>query len=170
MAVAGGRHRVRLHLAGIDSRERAVVWMDAAVLVPPDVVVELTLQPLRRMPLDAAIVFSDIMVPLAAIGLPIRVAQGQGPLVEEPIRREADLARLRPLEPEQDEPELLEAIRLLRAELDVPLIGFSGAPFTLASYLIEGGSSRHYAHTKGLMYADPTGWLALRAAPSGLVR
>jgi len=134
----------------------------------PDVVVELTLQPLRRMPLDAAIVFSDIMVPLAAIGLPIRVAQGQGPLVEEPIRREADLARLRPLEPEQDEPELLEAIRLLRAELDVPLIGFSGAPFTLASYLVEGGPSKDHARTKALMLGEPATWGRLMDALAGL--
>jgi uroporphyrinogen decarboxylase len=134
----------------------------------PEVVVELTLQPLRRMPLDAAIVFSDIMVPLAAIGLPIRVAQGEGPIVEEPIRREADLARLRPLEPEADEPELLEAIRLLRAELQVPLIGFSGAPFTLASYLVEGGPSRDHARTKALMLGEPATWGRLMEALADL--
>lgn len=130
----------------------------------PEVVVELTLQPLRRMPLDAAIVFSDIMVPLAAIGLPIRVAQGEGPIVAERIRGEADLARLRPLEPEVDEPFLLEAIRLLRTELDVPLIGFSGAPFTLASYLVEGGPSRDHARTKALMLGEPATWQRLMEA------
>ena len=130
----------------------------------PDLVVELTLQPLRRMPLDAAIVFSDIMVPLAAIGLPIRVAQGEGPIVEDPIRCEADLARLRPLEPEADEPELLEAIRLVVAELEVPLIGFAGGPFTLASYLIEGGPSKDHARTKALMLGEPAVWERLMGA------
>lgn len=124
----------------------------------PETVVEITLQPLRRMPLDAAIVFSDIMVPLEAIGLDVRIASGTGPVVEEPIRTGADLARLRPLEPEADEPHLIEAIRLLRAELDVPLIGFSGAPFTLASYLVEGGPSRDHARTKALMHGEPALW------------
>ncbi|HET9723863.1 MAG TPA: uroporphyrinogen decarboxylase [Actinomycetota bacterium] len=124
----------------------------------PDVVVEITLQPLRRMALDAAIVFSDIMVPLEAIGLDIAIASGTGPIVEDPIRSADDLARLRALEPEADEPHLLEAIRLLRAELDVPLIGFSGAPFTLASYLVEGGPSKDHARTKALMHADPVTW------------
>ncbi len=127
----------------------------------PEVVVELTLQPLRRMPLDAAIVFSDIMVPLRAIGLPVRVAPGTGPVLEEPIRSEADVLRLRPLEPEADEPELLEAIRLLRGELSVPLIGFSGAPFTLASYLVEGSPSRDHARTKALLHGAPDVWAGL---------
>lgn len=127
----------------------------------PEVVVELSLQPLRRMPLDAAIVFSDIMVPLEAIGIPIRVASGTGPVLEEPIRSEADLRRLRPLVPEEDEPYLLEAIRLLRAELQVPLIGFAGAPFTLASYLVEGGPSRDLARTKALLHGEPTIWARL---------
>jgi len=124
----------------------------------PDVVVEISLQPLRRMALDAAIVFSDIMVPLQAIGLPIRIASGTGPIVDEPIRSQADLGRLRALEPEADEPHLLEAIRLLRGELDVPLIGFSGAPFTLASYLVEGGPSKDHARTKALMHGEPALW------------
>jgi uroporphyrinogen decarboxylase len=124
----------------------------------PETVVEITLQPLRRMELDAAIVFSDIMVPLQAVGLPIRIAAGTGPLVEEPIRADQDLARIRPLEPEADEPHLLEAIRLLRAELEVPLIGFSGAPFTLASYLVEGGPSKDHARTKALMHGEPETW------------
>ncbi|MGE5461140.1 MAG: uroporphyrinogen decarboxylase [Solirubrobacterales bacterium] len=134
----------------------------------PDVVVEISLQPLRRMALDAAIVFSDIMVPLEAIGLGIRIAPGTGPIVEEPIRTEADLARLRPLEPEVDEPHLLEAIRLLRAELAIPLIGFSGAPFTLASYLVEGGPSRDHARTKALMHGEPEAWARLMEALSAI--
>jgi uroporphyrinogen decarboxylase len=124
----------------------------------PEEAVELTLQPLRRMPVDAAIVFSDIVVPLAAIGLPIRVEQGRGPVLDEPVRRDADLARLRPLEPETDEPYTLEAIRLLAKELEVPLIGFAGAPFTLASYLIEGGPSRDHARTKALWWSEPSVW------------
>lgn len=130
----------------------------------PDEVVEITLQPLRRMPLDAAILFSDIVVPLAAIGLPIRVEQGRGPVVDEPIRTIADVARLRPLEPETDEPYVFEAIALLVKELDVPLLGFAGAPFTLASYLVEGGPSRDHARTKALMWGEPATWAALMDA------
>lgn len=130
----------------------------------PEVVVELSLQPLRRMALDAAIVFSDIMVPLEAIGLPIRVAPGKGPVIEQPLRGEADLRRLRRLVPEEDEPHLLEAIRLLRAELEVPLIGFAGAPFTLASYLVEGGPSRDLARTKALLHGEPALWGRLMSA------
>ncbi|MDP9185227.1 MAG: uroporphyrinogen decarboxylase, partial [Actinomycetota bacterium] len=124
----------------------------------PDEAIEITLQPLRRMPVDAAIVFSDIVVPLAAIGLPIRVEQGRGPVLDDPIRSGADLRRLRPLEPDADEPYALEAIRLLVKELEVPLLGFAGAPFTLASYLIEGGPSRDHARTKALWWSEPAVW------------
>lgn len=130
----------------------------------PATAAEVTLQPLRRMPVDAAIVFSDIMVPLAGIGLPIRIEPGRGPVVDEPLRGDADLARLRPLEPEVDVPEALETIRLLRKELSVPLIGFAGAPFTLASYLVEGGPSRNHERTKALMLAEPATWDALMRA------
>jgi uroporphyrinogen decarboxylase len=130
----------------------------------PDETVEITLQPLRRMPLDAAILFSDIVVPLVAVGLPIRVEQGRGPVLDEPIRTDADLARLRPLIPEQDEPFTIEAVRLLTAELEVPLIGFAGAPFTLASYLIEGGPSRDHAKTKALLWSEPAVWDRLMTA------
>ena len=121
----------------------------------PEQVLELTLQPLRRMPLDAAILFSDIMVPLAAIGVPVRIEAGRGPVLDEPIRDDSGVARLRSLDPDADEPHVSEAIRLLVKELEVPLIGFSGAPFTLASYLIEGGPSRTFDRTKALMYGDP---------------
>jgi uroporphyrinogen decarboxylase len=121
----------------------------------PEQVLELTLQPLRRMALDAAILFSDIMVPLAAVGVPVRIAAGRGPVLDEPIRDARDVARLRALDPGADEPYVAEAVKLLVKELEVPLIGFSGAPFTLASYLIEGGPSRTFARTKALMYADP---------------
>jgi uroporphyrinogen decarboxylase len=130
----------------------------------PDETIEVTLQPLRRMPLDAAILFSDIVVPLVAVGLPIRVEQGRGPVLDEPIRGETDLARLRPLVPEEDEPYTIEAVELLTAELEVPLIGFAGAPFTLASYLIEGGPSRDHAKTKALLWSEPAVWDRLMSA------
>jgi uroporphyrinogen decarboxylase len=136
----------------------------------PDLTVEVTMQPLRRMPLDAAIVFSDIMVPLAAVGVPIRIAPGTGPVVDAPIRTATDVGRLRPLVPEADEPYVLEAIRLLRKELAVPLIGFAGGPFTLASYLVEGGPSREHLHTKALMHGEPVVWAALMDALVQIVR
>lgn len=135
----------------------------------PEEVVELTLQPLRRMPLDGAIVFSDITVPLAAIGLPIRIEPGRGPVIDEPVRTRSDLERLRPLEPEQDEPYVVEAIRELAATLSVPLIGFAGAPFTLASYLVEGGPSRDHARTKALLFGDEATWARLMEALGSIV-
>ena len=136
----------------------------------PDLAVEITLQPLRRMPVDAAIVYSDIVAPLAAIGVGVRIEPGVGPVVAEPIRDAAGVRRLRALEPETDEPFALETIRLLAKELDVPLIGFAGAPFTLASYLIEGGPSRDHARTKALMHADPQTWVELMDALAQISR
>jgi uroporphyrinogen decarboxylase len=124
----------------------------------PDEVLELTMQPLRRLHVDAAILFSDIVVPLAAIGVPVRIEPGRGPVIDEPVRSPADVDRLRGLEPLEDEGYVLESIRLLRKELDRPLIGFAGAPFTLASYLVEGGPSRDHARTKALMLGDPQTW------------
>jgi len=134
-----------------------------------DDVVEITLQPLRRMPVDAAILFSDIVVPLHAVGVGVRIVEGRGPVVDEPIRAATDVERLRPLEPELDEPFVLEAVRLLVKELEVPLIGFAGAPFTLASYLVEGGPSRDHARTKALMLGEPAVWDALMTALVGVV-
>jgi uroporphyrinogen decarboxylase len=130
----------------------------------PGSVVELTLQPIRRMPLDAAILFSDIMVPLAAVGVDVRIEPGLGPVVDPPFRSDADLRRLRTLDPDVDLQHVVEAIRRLRKELEVPLIGFAGAPFTLASYLIEGGPSRHFERTKALMHSDPGTWDELMRA------
>jgi uroporphyrinogen decarboxylase len=128
----------------------------------PELAVEVTLQPLRRMPLDAAILFSDIMVPVAAMGVDVRIEANVGPIVADPIRSEVDVRRLRStFEPERDVPFVLEAVRLLRTELTVPLIGFAGAPFTLASYLVEGGPSRDHARTKALMHGDPATWTRL---------
>jgi uroporphyrinogen decarboxylase len=124
----------------------------------PDLAAEITLQPVRRLGVDAAILFSDIIVPLVGIGLDITLEAGTGPVVAQPFRSADDLARLRPLEPEADIPFVLETVRMLVKELDVPLIGFAGGPFTLASYLIEGGPSKTHARTKALMYGAPDVW------------
>ncbi|MFF0561113.1 uroporphyrinogen decarboxylase [Streptomyces sp. NPDC004266] len=127
----------------------------------PELVTEITLQPVRRHKVDAAIYFSDIVVPLKAIGLDLDIKPGVGPVVADPIRTRADLARLRDLTPE-DVHYVTEAIGMLTEELgDTPLIGFAGAPFTLASYLVEGGPSRSHEHTKALMYGDPQLWADL---------
>jgi uroporphyrinogen decarboxylase len=129
----------------------------------PDLVTEITLQPVRRHNVDAAIFFSDIVVPVAAAGIDLDIVAGTGPVVAEPVRTEADLARLRAIEP-GDVAFVTEAVRLLVAELGrTPLIGFAGAPFTLASYLIEGGPSRTYLKTKAMMYGAPDLWNALLA-------
>jgi len=124
-------------------------------------ITEITLQPVRRFGTDAAIFFSDIVVPLVAIGLGVEIVAGTGPVVAEPIRDAAGIEALRPLAPD-DVPYIHDAVRLLLAELgDTPLIGFAGAPFTLASYLVEGGPSRTHAKTKQLMYSDPALWHTL---------
>jgi uroporphyrinogen decarboxylase len=127
----------------------------------PDLVHEITMQPVRRYGVDAAILFSDIMVPVKAAGVDLDIKPGIGPVVAEPIRSAADLDRVPPLDPADVAP-VVEAIRSLTADLgSTPLIGFAGAPFTLASYLIEGGPSRDYARTKALMYGDEATWHAL---------
>jgi uroporphyrinogen decarboxylase len=127
----------------------------------PDLITELTLQPVHRYPVDAAILFSDIVVPLRAAGVGIDIRAGVGPVVEEPIRSEHDLQRLRILQPD-DVHYVAEAVKALVAELGgTPLIGFAGGPFTLASYLVDGGPSKSFDKTKSLMYGDPTLWHAL---------
>ena len=129
----------------------------------PDLVAEITLQPVRRHNTDAAILFSDIVVPLKAIGVDLDIKPGVGPVVAQPIRTKADLDQLRPLEPD-DVGFVTEAIGLLVSSLGAtPLIGFAGAPFTLASYLVEGGPSRNHEHTKALMYGAPDVWADLMA-------
>jgi uroporphyrinogen decarboxylase len=127
-------------------------------IAEPELAAELTLQPVRRYGVDAAILFSDIVVPLAAIGLGVEIVAGRGPVIDKPFRAHEDLARLRPLEPEVDLAHVLETVRIVVGESDVPLIGFAGAPFTLASYLIEGGPSRTFARTKALMHGEPELW------------
>jgi uroporphyrinogen decarboxylase len=132
-------------------------------IAQPELAAEITLQPVRRYGVDAAILYSDIVVPVHAIGFGVDVVPGVGPVVSEPFRSKDDLARLRPLEPEADTPYVLETVRLLAAELppSVALIGFAGAPFTVASYLIEGRPSRTYERTKSLMHAEPGLWDSL---------
>ena len=126
-----------------------------------DLIVEITMQPVRRLGVDAAIFFSDIVVPLKAIGVALDIVPGVGPVVAEPFRTMADVDRLRDLTPEDVAP-VLAAVAALAEELgSTPLIGFAGAPFTLASYLVEGGPSRDHAHTKSLMYGAPEVWHAL---------
>ena len=127
----------------------------------PDLVTEITLQPVRRHGVDAAILFSDIVLPLVAVGMGIDIVPGVGPVVEKPVTEPADVDRLRPLEPD-DVAYVTAAVRALVAELGpTPLIGFAGAPFTLASYLVEGGPSREHARTKALMHGRPDLWHAL---------
>ncbi|RSN64400.1 uroporphyrinogen decarboxylase [Actinomadura sp. WAC 06369] len=127
----------------------------------PDMIVEITMQPVRRYAVDAAIFFSDIMVPLRAIGVDLDIKPGVGPVIADPIRDAADLGALRPLEPD-DVPYVSEAVAGLVGELGgTPLIGFAGGPFTLASYLIEGGPSKNHERTKAMMYGEPELWSAL---------
>ena len=137
---------------------RGTTLLEAAAR--PELVAELTLQPVRRYGVDAAVLFSDIVVPLAATGYGVDIVAGVGPVMERPFAGQADLDRIRPPDGDELAP-LGEAVGLLVAELDVPLIGFAGAPFTLASYVTEGGPSRLHARTKALMLGDPALWLQL---------
>jgi uroporphyrinogen decarboxylase len=124
----------------------------------PELAAELTMQPVRRHGVDAAVLYSDIVVPAHAIGFGIDVAPGTGPVAAQPFRSASDLARLRPLEPELDTPYVIETCRILAKELTVPLLAFAGAPFTVGSYLVEGQPSRTYEHTKALMHGDEATW------------
>ncbi|POX90375.1 uroporphyrinogen decarboxylase [Mycobacterium kansasii] len=127
----------------------------------PDVACEITLQPVRRYGVDAAILFSDIVVPLRAAGVELDIVADVGPVIAHPVRTATDIEHIKPLDPQAIQP-VLQTVELLVAALgDVPLIGFAGAPFTLASYLIEGGPSRHYIRTKAMMLAEPASWHAL---------
>lgn len=129
----------------------------------PELAAEVTLMPLRRFDLDAAILFSDLTIPFTPMGAPFVLKESVGPVIEQPVRSAADVERLRLIEPEEDLPFTLEAIRLLRRELTVPLIGFTGAPFTWAAYLVEGGGSRDFRHTRAFMYSQPEAWDRLMA-------
>jgi len=126
----------------------------------PDLATEVTLQPIRRIDVDAAILFSDLLLPLEPMGVRFDFVAGEGPAIENPLRSERDLACVRRFEPREHLGYVLDAIRQIKHELGsrAPLIGFAGAPFTLASYAIEGGHSTAFAHTKALMYGAPSAW------------
>ncbi len=129
----------------------------------PEAAAEVTLLPVERLGVDAAIIFADILLPLEPMGVGLEFAKGEGPVIHRPLRSEADLQRLQAVDVPSSVPFVFEAIRTVRRALDGrrPLIGFAGAPFTLASYLIEGGPSTDYVHTKRLMHDDPGTWQAL---------
>ncbi|HVS05077.1 MAG TPA: uroporphyrinogen decarboxylase [Candidatus Dormibacteraeota bacterium] len=138
----------------------------------PELCAEVTLQPVRRLGVDGAVLFADIMLPVAfGLGVELQLVDGVGPVVEQPIRTHADIDRLQARPAGEAVPFVLETIKLLRRELDptVAVIGFSGAPFTLAGYLIEGKPSREFLLTKTMMYAEPALWDALMTRLSGLV-
>ncbi|MBE3570944.1 MAG: uroporphyrinogen decarboxylase, partial [Bacillales bacterium] len=128
----------------------------------PELCAYVTRLPVEQYNVDAAILYKDIMSPLPAIGVKVDIQSGVGPVIDNPIRSLADVEKLGQIHPEQDVPYVLETIRILTKEqLTVPLIGFAGAPFTLASYMIEGGPSKHYNKTKSFMYAEPVAWHVL---------
>ena len=126
----------------------------------PAAAAEVTLQPLRRFALDAAILFADILLLLEPLDVGLEFARGEGPVIHRPVRSEADVARLKPIDVESSVGSVFETVRLVRRELPatVALIGFAGAPFTVASYVVEGGASREFLHTKRLMYEAPAAW------------
>lgn len=130
------------------------------ICAQPELAAQVTLQPVTRLGVDAAILFADILLPLVPMGIQLEFAAGEGPVIHNPIQSAADVAALRPVEPRESLANVLAAIRIVRNELDgtTALIGFAGAPFTLASYLIEGGSSRNLLKTKRMMYSDPQSW------------
>lgn len=127
----------------------------------PEVAAEVTMLPVTQLGVDAAILFSDIMVPVHEAGVPVELQPEVGPVIAEPIRDMAGVQRLRALDPAQDTPYVIETVRLLRGALSVPLIGFAGGPFTLASYLVEGRPTRKFLHVKRMMFAAPGVWHAL---------
>ncbi|RJX38195.1 uroporphyrinogen decarboxylase [Paenibacillus pinisoli] len=127
----------------------------------PELAAEVTLMPVRKLGVDAAILYSDIMNPVASIGIDFDIVANIGPVIHNPIRSAADVERLKPIDVEGDLGHVLETIRILDRELEVPLITFAGAPFTIASYLIEGRPSKNYLRTKELMYSEPEVWHSL---------
>jgi uroporphyrinogen decarboxylase len=137
----------------------------------PELAAEVTLQPIRRFEIDAAIIFADILLPLEPMGIGLEFSKGEGPVIGNPVRNMADVARLKPVEAATQIEYLMNAIKIVLRELDrkVPLIGFSGAPFTLASYIIEGGGSRNYEHAKTMMFAQPDAWHRLMEHLTGVI-
>ncbi len=135
----------------------------------PDLAAEIALLPVDILEVDAAVLYADIMIPLLGIGVDLEIEENIGPIIKNPLKSLLDVKKLRSLEPERDVPYLLETVSLLKNTLDVPLIGFSAAPFTLASYLIEGRSSRDFARTKAFMYTQREAWDLLMEKLSGLI-
>jgi uroporphyrinogen decarboxylase len=137
----------------------------------PEVAAEVTLQPVRRFEIDAAIIFADILLPLEPMGIGLAFAKGEGPVIANPVRSMADVQKLRPVDAAASIDYLMKAIKIALKELNgvVPLIGFSGAPFTLASYIIEGGGSRNYEHAKTMMFSEPMVWHKLMEHLTGVV-
>ena len=137
----------------------------------PELAATITMQPVERFDVDAAIIFADIVTPLVGVGIDVQLVEKVGPVIDPPIRSKSDLERLRPLDPGEDVPYMLEALKLVRNALpqEKALIGFSGAPFTLATYLIEGGPSRNYATTKAMMYGQPDLWHGLMSRLSDMI-
>ncbi|MDO6656698.1 uroporphyrinogen decarboxylase [Anaerobacillus sp. 1_MG-2023] len=127
----------------------------------PEVAAEVTRFAVEQLGVDSAILFADIMTPLPSIGVDVEIKSGVGPVIDNPIKSRSDIDRLGELDPLKDIPYVMETIKMLREQLSVPLIGFSGAPFTVASYMIEGGPSKNYHKTKAFMYSDPEGWFQL---------
>ncbi|MEX0967578.1 MAG: uroporphyrinogen decarboxylase [Bacteroidia bacterium] len=128
------------------------------VVHTPELCAEVTLLPVQQMEVDAAILFSDIATPFAAFGVPFEIRENHGPHIANPVRNPAQIASLRNFDPAQELAYVGESIELLKKHLTIPLIGFCGAPFTLASYMVEGGGSKNYIHTKTLMFSQPKLW------------
>ena len=136
----------------------------------PELAAEVTLQPVRALGVDAAILFADILLPVIPLGLGLEFAKGEGPVIGKPVRTIEDVRALKPVNPETDLGYVMEALRLLRGELSgIPLIGFCGAPFTVASYIVEGGASREFLKTKTMMYSAPAVWHALMETLSSVL-
>ena len=168
LAAAAGRHYLHtpvwfMRQAGRSLPEYKAIRGDGSILEAikqPDLAAEITLQPVQRYGVDAAVLYSDIVVPPHAVGFGIDVAPGTGPVAENPFRSPEDLLRLRPLEPHSDLAYVIETVKILASELpaSVPLLAFAGAPFTVASYLIEGRPSRTYQNTKRMIHLEPALW------------
>ncbi len=137
----------------------------------PEVAAEVTIQPVRRYPIDAAIIFADILLPLEPMGIGLEFAKGEGPVIHNPVRTMADVEKLKHIDAATQIDYLMKAIKIVLKELagTVPLIGFTGAPFTLASYIIEGGGSRNYEHAKAMMFAEPKTWHKLMEHLSSVI-
>jgi uroporphyrinogen decarboxylase len=145
-------------------------WTLLEMCADPELCAEVTLQPMRRMPLDAAVMFGDIMLPLVGVGVDLDIVEKVGPVIRTPIRDLAGVRTLRPLDAEHDVRASLEAVRIVRRELapSRAVVGFAGAPFTLASYLVEGKPTRDFVHTKTLMYGSPDVWHELMDRLAGI--